>query len=110
LAARFLQKTRAEWEQQLSTPGSCAAPVLTIAEAPNHPHNVARRTFIEVDGVPQPAPAPRFSRTVPAAPRSPALPGAHTRDVLAGLGFDEGAVAELTDAGVVRQSAAGPTN
>ena len=110
LAARFLQKTRAEWEQQLGTPGSCAAPVLTIAEAPSHPHNVARRTFIEVDGVPQPAPAPRFSRTVPSAPRSPALPGDHTRDVLAGLGFDEGAVAELTDAGVVRQSAAGPTN
>jgi alpha-methylacyl-CoA racemase len=110
LAARFLQKTRAEWEQQLGTPGSCTAPVLTITEAPSHPHNVARRTFIEVDGVPQPAPAPRFSRTVPSAPRSPALPGDHTRDVLAGLGFDEGAVAKLTDAGVVRQSAAGPTN
>ena len=110
LAARFLQKTRAEWEQQLGTPGSCAAPVLTIAEAPNHPHNVARQTFIEVDGVPQPAPAPRFSRTVPAPPRSPALPGDHTRAVLAGLGFDEGAVAELTDAGVVRQSATGRSN
>ena len=110
LAARFLQKTRAEWEQQLGTPGSCAAPVLTITEAPSHPHNVARQTFIEVDGVPQPAPAPRFSRTVPAPPRSPALPGDHTRAVLAGLGFDEGAVAELTDAGVVRQSAAGRSN
>jgi alpha-methylacyl-CoA racemase len=96
LAARFLQKTRAEWEQQLGTPGSCAAPVLTITEAPSHPHHVARRTFIEVDGVPQPAPAPRFSRTVPSA-----LPGDHTRDVLAGLGFDEGAVAELADAGAV---------
>jgi alpha-methylacyl-CoA racemase len=110
LAARFLQNTRAEWEQQLSTPGSCAAPVLTISEAPSHPHNVARRTFIEVDGVPQPAPAPRFSRTVPSAPRSPALPGDHTRAVLAGLGFDEGAVARLTDAGVVRQSAADRSN
>ncbi len=110
LAARFLQKTRAEWEQRLGTPGSCAAPVLTIAEAPSHPHNVARRTFIEVDGVPQPAPAPRFSRTVPAAPRSPALPGDHTKAVLAGLGFDEGAVDELTGAGVVRQSAAGRSN
>ena len=110
LAARFLQKTRAEWEQQLGTPGSCAAPVLTITEAPSHPHNVARQTFIEVDGVPQPAPAPRFSRTVPAPPRSPSLPGDHTRAVLAGLGFDEGAVAELTDAGVVRQSAAGRSN
>ncbi|HXO80547.1 MAG TPA: CaiB/BaiF CoA-transferase family protein [Mycobacterium sp.] len=110
LAARFLQKTRAEWEQQLGTPGSCAAPVLTITEAPNHPHNVARQTFIEVDGVPQPAPAPRFSRTMPAPPRSPALPGDHTAAVLAGLGFDDSAVAELTGAGVVRQSAAGRTN
>jgi alpha-methylacyl-CoA racemase len=110
LAARFLQKTRAEWEQQLGTPGSCAAPVLTIAEAPSHPHNVARQTFIEVDGVPQPAPAPRFSRTVPAAPRSPALPGDHTGAVLAGLGFDDATVAELTEAGVVRQSVAGSRN
>jgi alpha-methylacyl-CoA racemase len=106
LAARIRQKTRAEWEEQLGTPGTCAAPVLTITEAPQHPHNIARQTFIEVDGVPQPAPAPRFSRTVPAQPKSPALPGDHTRGVLAGLGFDEIAVTELTDAGVVRQSSA----
>jgi alpha-methylacyl-CoA racemase len=106
LAARIRQKTRAEWEEQLGTPGACAAPVLTITEAPQHPHNIARQTFIEVDGVPQPAPAPRFSRTVPAQPKSPALPGDHTRRVLAGLGFDEIAVTELTDAGVVRQSSA----
>lgn len=105
LADRFRQKTRAEWEKQLATPGSCAAPVLSITEAPNHPHNVARQTFIKVDGVPQPAPAPRFSRTTAEQPRSPALPGDNTRAVLAGLGFDEDAVAELTDAGVVRQSA-----
>ena len=107
LAARFRQKTRAEWEQELATPGSCAAPVLSITEAPHHPHNVERRTFIEIDGVPQPAPAPRFSRTTAAPPSPPALPGDHTRAVLAGLGLDEGAVAELADAGVVRQSAAG---
>jgi alpha-methylacyl-CoA racemase len=109
MAARIRQQTRAEWEEQLGTPGSCAAPVLTIAEAPAHPHNVARRTFIEVDGVPQPAPAPRFSRTVPAQPNSPSLPGDHTRSVLAGLGLDADAVTELTDAGVVRQSAAATT-
>jgi alpha-methylacyl-CoA racemase len=106
LAARIRQKTRAEWDEQLGTPGTCAAPVLTITEAPQHPHNVARQTFIEIDGVPQPAPAPRFSRTVPAQPKSPALPGDHTRRVLAALGFDDSAVTELTDAGVVRQSAA----
>ena len=109
LAARIRQKTRAQWEAQLGTPGTCAAPVLTITEAPQHPHNVARQTFIEVDGVPQPAPAPRFSRTVPAQPKSPALPGDHTRRVLAGLGLDASAVTELANAGVVRQSAAAAT-
>ncbi len=109
LAARVRQKTRAEWEDQLGTPGTCAAPVLTITEAPGHPHNVARQTFVDVDGVPQPAPAPRFSRTVPARPQSPSLPGDHTLAVLAGLGLDSHAAAELADAGVVRQSAATKT-
>ena len=109
LATRIRQKTRAEWEELLGTPGTCAAPVLTITEAPHHPHNVARRTFIEVDGVPQQAPAPRFSRTVARQPESPSLPGDHTHAVLSGLGFDARAVAELTDTGVVRQSAAAKT-
>jgi alpha-methylacyl-CoA racemase len=80
--------------------------VLTINEAPHHPHNLARRTFVEVDGVLQQAPAPRFSRTVAAQPESPSLPGDHTHAVLGGLGFDAASVTELTDAGVVRQSAA----
>jgi alpha-methylacyl-CoA racemase len=106
LAARIRQKTRAEWDVLLGTPDSCATPVLTITEAPTHPHNMARQTFIEVDGVPQPAPAPRFSRTVPAPPTSPALPGDHTRVVLAQLGLDDDAIAELTSDGAVRQSAA----
>jgi alpha-methylacyl-CoA racemase len=106
LATRIREKTRAEWEDLLGGPGTCAAPVLTITEAPHHPHNVARRTFIEVDGVPQQAPAPRFSRTVAHHPKSPSLPGDHTHAVLRGLGFDTAAVTELTDAGVVRQSAA----
>ena len=109
LAARIRQKTRAEWEDRLGTPGTCAAPVLTITEAPGHPHNVARQTFVDVDGVPQPAPAPRFSRTVPAQPKSPSLPGDHTLAVLAALGLDSRAAAELADAGVVRQSAATKT-
>jgi alpha-methylacyl-CoA racemase len=107
LAARFREKTRDEWEQQLGSPGSCAAPVLSITEAPHHPHNVARGTFVTVDGVLQPAPAPRFSRTVPRLPMSPSLAGDHTRAVLAELGLDDDAVAELLDGGVVRQSAAG---
>ena len=89
MAARFRQKTRAEWEQELVTPQSCAAPVLSMTEAPEHPQNQYRATFVEIDGVVQPAPAPRFSRTVPPTPGRPALPGDHTLDVLADLGLDD---------------------
>jgi alpha-methylacyl-CoA racemase len=104
LAARFREKSRTEWEELLSSPGCCATPVLTLAEAPRHPHNVARGTFVEIDGVVQPAPAPRFSRTSPPTPTGPSLPGDHTRDVLGGLGMDDKAIAELLASGVARQS------
>jgi alpha-methylacyl-CoA racemase len=107
LAERFRKKTRAEWEEELASPGSCATPVLSITEAPHHPHNVARSAFVDIDGVLQPAPAPRFSRTAPPAPTPPSCPGDHTADVLNTLGFDDAGIAELADAGVVRQSAAG---
>ncbi|HVU72731.1 MAG TPA: CaiB/BaiF CoA-transferase family protein [Mycobacteriales bacterium] len=103
LAARFRERTRAEWEQDLVSPGACAAPVLSITEAPQHPHNVARETFVEVDGIVQPAPAPRFSRTVPAAPSRPSFPGDHTDEILRELGLTE-----LADTAVVRQSARRP--
>jgi alpha-methylacyl-CoA racemase len=103
MAARFREKTRDEWEAELVTPQSCASPVLGLGEAPDHPHSRARETFVSVDGVVQPAPAPRFSRTPAARPASPSLPGDHTRAVLAELDVD---VAALLDAGVVRQSAA----
>lgn len=106
LAARFRKKTRAEWEDLLNTPGCCVAPVLSLTEAPQHPHNVARGTFIDIDGVVQPAPAPRFSRTTPGTPRVPALPGDHTLALLAGLGLDDEEIAGLLDSGVARQSAA----
>lgn len=85
----------------------CATPVLSLAEAPQHPHNAARQTFIELDGITQPAPAPRFSRTRPAAPASPSLPGDHTRALLGELGLDTQAIRELEDAGVVAQSEKG---
>ena len=65
LAAVIKTKTRDEWDAIMLGSDVCYAPVLTLAEAPKHPHNVARKTFVEVDGVVQPAPAPRFSRTVP---------------------------------------------
>jgi alpha-methylacyl-CoA racemase len=104
LAARFAEKSRVEWEDVLDTPGCCATPVLSLTEAPRHPHNVARQTFVELDGIAQPAPAPRFSRTRPATPGSPSLPGDHTRAVLLELGLDATAIAALEDAGVVAQS------
>ena len=104
LATRFREKSRAEWEQQLDSPGCCAAPVLGLAEAPQHPHNVARGTFIEIDGVVQPAPAPRFSRTMPPTPTGPALPGDHTLEVLAQLGLDDDAITGVLDSGIARQS------
>jgi alpha-methylacyl-CoA racemase len=104
LAARFREKSRTEWEELLSSPGCCATPVLSLAEAPRHPHNVARGTFVEIDGVVQPAPAPRFSRTSPPTPTGPSLPGDHTRDLLGGLGMDDKAIAELLASGVARQS------
>jgi alpha-methylacyl-CoA racemase len=101
MAARFREKTRDEWEDELVTPQSCASPVLGLGEAPDHPHSRARETFVTVDGVVQPAPAPRFSRTTPDLPAPPALPGDHTLAVLAELDVDGAA---LLDAGVVRQS------
>ena len=66
----FNTKTRDEWDQIMGGSDVCFGPVLTLAEAPKHPHNVARQTFVEIDGVIQPAPAPRFSRT-PSAIREP---------------------------------------
>ena len=86
------------------TPQSCATPVLSLAEAPSHPHNAARGTFVNVAGLVQPAPAPRFSRTPLPLPRPPALPGNDTLAVLAELGLDAEAVAELASADVVRQA------
>ncbi len=70
-AAIIKSKTRAEWDSILVGQNVCYAPVLSLAEAPEHPHNVARGTFVTIDGIVQPAPAPRFSRTQPEAPGPP---------------------------------------
>jgi alpha-methylacyl-CoA racemase len=102
MAARFRDKTRAEWEAELVTSQSCASPVLGLAEAPNHPHGRARGTFVTVDGVVQPAPAPRFSRTPLPAPSPPSLPGDHTLAILAEFGLSD---ADFVDTGAARQSA-----
>jgi len=71
MAAAFRTATRDEWTRRLEASDACFAPVLTWTEAPQHPHLQSRRTFVEVDGILQPAPAPRFSRTAPATPTPP---------------------------------------
>jgi alpha-methylacyl-CoA racemase len=81
-AARFASRTRDEWAAVFAGTDACVAPVLTPAEAPHHPHNRARRTFTEVGGAMQPAPAPRFTRTPPPPPRPPAP--STVEEVLAG--------------------------
>ena len=65
----------------------CFAPVLDMSEAPKHPHNVARNTFIEIDGVTQPAPAPRFNRTENEILSPPALAGEHSKEILESIGI-----------------------
>jgi alpha-methylacyl-CoA racemase len=75
------------------------APVVSPRDAPGHPHNAARNTFIDVGGVTQPAPAPRFGRTACAPPSPPARPGADTNEVLVGLGFSAAEIASLRDNG-----------
>jgi alpha-methylacyl-CoA racemase len=100
LAALFRSKTRAEWCALLERAETCFAPVLSMAEAMAHPHNRARNTFIEVDGVPQPAPAPRFSRSRLDEPRLPDTPGSDTQALLAAWGFTAQEVAELRAHGV----------
>jgi alpha-methylacyl-CoA racemase len=99
LAAVIKTKTRDEWDKLMLGTDVCYAPVLSIAEAPKHPHNVARKTFVEVDGVPQPAPAPRFSRTVPEVQGPPQ--SADNATALAAWGFSSGDIAKLTQAGAI---------
>jgi alpha-methylacyl-CoA racemase len=83
----FRTRTRDEWCRLLEGTDTCFAPVLSLEEAPRHPHNTARSTFIEVAGVVQPAPAPRYSRTPAAVQRPPARPGEHTAEILEELGL-----------------------
>jgi alpha-methylacyl-CoA racemase len=75
-----------------------------MSEAAVHPHNVERGTFVEVAGVQQPAPAPRFSRTVPVIESPPAHAGQHTREVLADLGMSADRIGQLLDSGAVRHA------
>jgi len=87
LAAVIATKTQAEWCAIMDATDVCFAPVLDLDEAPKHPHNVARKTFVEVAGVTQPAPAPRFSVTPGAIQGPPPAVGAHDREALGDWGF-----------------------
>ncbi len=101
IAEIFKQKTRDEWCKIMDGTDVCFAPVLSFEEAINHPHNVARQTFIQVDGVAQPAPAPRFSRTKPEV-RGPAPePGQHTESALLDWGFSQQDLSALRSAGAI---------
>lgn len=89
LAAMFRRRRRDDWVALLGGDDTCVAPVLDWDEAPNDPHNLARETFVSIDGVVQPAPAPRFSRTPTALPRSPRLSADDTHEVLSKWGLAE---------------------
>ena len=101
VAARIKSKTRDEWAEIFEGTDACVAPVLTMSEAASHPHNVQRGTFVEVDGVVQPAPAPRFSRSATAVPQAPRHPGEDSREVLQDLGFSATEIDELVRLGAV---------
>ena len=101
LTAIFKAKTRDEWCEVMEGTDVCFAPVLSIKEAPQHPHNVQRGTFVELDGVVQPAPAPRFSATPASVQRPPSHAGQHTDEVLGDWGFDADRIAKLRDAGAI---------
>jgi alpha-methylacyl-CoA racemase len=104
IAARFLTRTRDEWCRLMQHSDVCFAPVLSMAEAPRHPHNAARGTFIDVAGIVQPAPAPRFSATPAPTPVMPTADGgvAATEELLQGFGIDAARVRALRAAGAIR--------
>jgi alpha-methylacyl-CoA racemase len=89
LAAIIRTRTRAEWSAILEGSDACFAPVLGMRDAQSHPHNVARESFIEVDGVRQPAPTPKFSRTPGRVRWGPVAPGAHQQSALRDWGVEE---------------------
>jgi alpha-methylacyl-CoA racemase len=101
VAKIFKTKTREEWCKIMEGSEVCFAPVLSMQEAPNHPHNRQRETFVEVDGVVQPAPAPRFSRTPSAIQRPPAVPGEHTDEALRDWGLSAAELSQLRGSGAI---------
>ena len=105
LAQVFTTRTRDQWCELLEGTDACFAPVLDLAEAPRHPHNRARGTFVEIDGVVQPGPAPRFGRDRPDIPGPSPMPGADTDAILAEHGWSRDEIGSLRERGVVVQAA-----
>ena len=101
LVELFLTKTRDQWCEIMEASDICFAPVLSLQEAPQHPHNVHRNVFTEIAGVTQPSPAPRFSRTPSATQGAPRHPGQDTDAVLADIGYEPDHIAKLHDCGAV---------
>lgn len=103
LAAAFATRDRDDWAARFEGTDACVTPVLGLEEAATHPHHVARGTFVAIEGValPAPAPAPRFVGDAPLVPTPPPQPGADTRDILAAIGWTPTEVEELLAAGVV---------
>ncbi len=101
LTAVFQQKTQAQWCEIMEGTDVCFAPVLSFMDAPSHPANVARKTYIEVEGLTQPAPAPRFSRTPSSVRGAGPNPGQDTDSVLAAMGLGEHEISELKQKGAI---------
>jgi len=101
----FRTQTLAHWRERLEGSDACFAPVLRVTEAIEHQHNRARGNFVEVDGVMQPAPTPRFSRTEPSKPRSGGRPGIATRETLLAWGIADTEVEKLVASGAAIQTA-----
>lgn len=103
-AAKFAADTRESWTARFAETDACVTPVLTMAEAPDHPHNAARQTFREEGGFVQPATAPRFSRTPGGIGRGPFFAGEDTRAILADAGYDDSKIAALLGEGIAAES------
>ena len=100
----FAQRTQAEWTALLDGSDACVAPVLNMDEAPHHPHAAQRQAYVDVDGVRQAAPAPRFDRSPADAPRPAPHIGQHTREVLLEAGYNPTEIDALLGSGVAKQA------
>lgn len=104
IAGRIASKPQTHWTQVFASGDACVTPVLSMEEVAQHPHNAARQTFIDIDDVVQPAPAPRFSKTPAGTPTPPRAPDSDVARALAAWGVDSGAIEALRQTGVLSSS------